>query len=64
MLTNVDSVTETIINGEPVIYAVRDAVQITSSAKNCYTIVFTKRLSEIEEMSNAINALLVAMLEG
>ena len=62
-LNDVKSVKETLMDGTVNTYTVNNAVQVTATARNCYTILFSKKLSVIEEMSNAIDALLVMALE-
>lgn len=63
ILTGVKSVTETQPNIDPIVYSVTNAVQISTIAKNVYAITFTKKASEIEELSNVVDKLLVMMLE-
>jgi hypothetical protein len=63
-LTGVKTVTETQLDGTSVSYSVNNAVQVNASAKYCYTITFSKALTVIEELSEAIDRLLVMALEG
>lgn len=64
ILTDVKTVTETLIDGTQNTHAVNNARQITATGKNCYTVTFSKRLSILEEMNQAIDSLLVLALGG
>ena len=62
ILTDVNSVTETTQGGTSVI-EVNRAPYIGASVKGVYTITFSKRLSVMDEMSEAIDRLLLLALE-
>lgn len=62
-MTGVKTVTETTQGGSNAI-SVNSATHINSAGNGIYTITFSKRLSVIDEMSNAIDSLLVMVLEG
>lgn len=62
ILTDVNSVTETTQSGTSVI-EVNRATYIGASVKGVYTITFSKRLSVMDEMSEAIDRLLLLALE-
>ena len=57
------SVTETTTGGSNVI-SVNTATHINQSGNGIYIVTFSKRLTVIEEMSKAIDDLLVMVLEG
>lgn len=61
-MKSVKVVTETNSGGSNAI-AVNMATHINSAGNGIYTITFTKRQTFIEEMSNAIDELLVMVLE-
>lgn len=61
-MTGVKSVTVSTVDGSNVI-AVNIATHINMSGNGIYTVTFTKRQTFIEEMSNAIDELLVMVLE-
>ena len=61
-LNDVKSVTETTEGGSNVIY-VNTATSITAAANGIYNITFSKKLSVIDEMSEAIDRLLLMALE-
>ena len=63
-LDGAKTVTETGLNGTNTAVSVTKAVQVNASAKGCYTIVFSKKLTAIEELNQAIDLLLVMVLEG
>lgn len=62
-LNGVKNVTETIGEASTV-YNVNTATQIGSPMKDVYTINFSKKLTVMQEMSQAIDDLLVMVLEG
>jgi len=64
ILNDVKAFTETLIDGTQNVYNVNNAVSVTATGKNCYTVTFSKRMSVLEEMSQAIDNLLVMVLEG
>lgn len=61
-LNGVKAVTETTEGGSAV-YNVNTATNVGTSVKGIYTITFTKRMNVIEELSNAIDELLLLVLE-
>lgn len=61
-LNGVKSVTETTEGGSNVIY-VNTATSVTAATKGIYNITFSKKLNVIDEMSMAIDDLLVMVLE-
>lgn len=61
-LNGVKSVVETTEGGSHAIY-VNTATSITAAAKGIYNITFSKKLNIIDEMSMAIDDLLVMVLE-
>lgn len=61
-MSGVKTVTETNAGGSNAI-AVNMATHINSAGTGIYTVTFTKRMTVIEEMSNAIDQLLVMLLE-
>ena len=61
-LNGVKTITETTAGGSNAI-AVNTATHVNAAGNGIYTITFSKRLSIIEEMSNAIDELLVMLLE-
>lgn len=62
-MTNVKTVIETTVDGTNSI-AVNMATHINASVNGIYTVTFSKRLTIIEEMSKAIDDLLVMVLGG
>lgn len=52
-----------IIDGSSNVYHVNTAIQISSGIKGIYTITFSKKLTIIQEMSEAIDKLLLMVLE-
>ena len=62
ILNDVKSVTEITEGGTSVI-EVNRATHIAGTVKGVYTITFTKRLSVLEEMNEAIDRLLLMALE-
>lgn len=63
-LTGIKTITETKNDGSVVSYNVNNAVQVSSPFKDYYAITFSKQPTVIEELSNAVDSLLVMMLEG
>lgn len=62
-MNGVKTVTETTAGGSNA-FSVNMATRINATGTGIYTVTFTKRLSVIEEMSQAIDTLLVMALEG
>ena len=62
-LNGVKTVTETTEGGSTA-YTVSTATNVGASLKGVFTITFTKKQTIIEEMSNAIDELLVIVLGG
>lgn len=61
-MNDVRTVTET-NNGGTNVHNVNNAVAINQSVKGVFTITFSKKPTVIQEMNQAIDALLVMMLE-
>ena len=62
-LNGVKAVTET-NDGGSTVYNVNTATNVSNTLKGIFTITFSKRLTVIQEMSQAIDDLLVMVLEG
>ena len=62
-LNGVKTVTETTEGGSAV-YDVHTATNVATAVRGIFTITFSKKLSVYEEMSQAIDTLLVMALEG
>lgn len=63
-LNGVTSVNNTQQNGETETYTVTTATTVSRVAQNTYMITFLTKPTVMQEMSSAIDALLVMMLEG
>lgn len=63
-MNDVSEVSETDISGNTTVYAVYRTSEISNTRESTFTIVFQKGKPMIEEMNDAIDALLVMVLEG
>lgn len=63
-LTDVKSITESVLNGATSTHKVTAASHVARTANNCYTVTFSKKRDEIEALNEAIDSLLVMVLEG
>lgn len=63
-LNGATSVKSEQLNGEEVTYTVTMATTVSAVAPNTYLITFLRKPTVMQEMSNAIDALLVMVLEG
>lgn len=63
-LNGVKTVTDRQQNDQETVYTVNTALTVSTVAPNTYIITFLTKPTAMQEMSNAIDALLVMMLEG
>lgn len=63
-LNGVKTVIDRQQNDQETVYTVNTALTVSTVAPNTYIITFLTKPTAMQEMSNAIDALLVMMLEG